>query len=202
MGKDKLLNSSFDRFERMSNSQLVECLFENDEKAILYFFYKKYYSVFEKQIYRIFDYKVDVQELVDEFFLYLLKNDWKHLRTYDSQKGALNKWVSRVAYLFFVNYKKTQMDNNGNVSIDDHERWNDRIMQYRQDSQSSLKMDVIKAINHLKNKDQREVARRLLIEEHDIKDIASDYGWTVDYAYVVKNRALKQLRDFLRDYKS
>jgi len=200
MGKNKILNSSFDRFERMSDSRLVKCLLENDEKAILYFFYQKYYSVFADQIYLIFDYKVDVQELVDELFLYLLNNDWKHLRTYDSKKPLYN-WLSRVSYLFFINYKKNKMDKNNSVSIDDHERWNDRIMQYRQDSLSSLKMDVIKAIDYLKNKDQREVARRLLIDGHDIKDIVSDYNWSIDYAYVVKNRALKQLRDFLRDYK-
>lgn len=186
--------------KNISDTQLVELLLNRNEDAILYFFYQKYYSVFERQVYRIFHYKVDVQELVHELFVYLFKNDCKHLRSYNSSKSKLNTWLSTVSYYFFLDYKKRKIDYNGRISI--YEQWDDRIMQYKQDAHSQLKMDVIKAINGLKNKTTREVARRLLIDEDDPKDIAAELGLTVDYVYTLKSRALERLRKILKDYRS
>ena len=38
--------------KHISDAELVEKLFNNDEEAILYFFYEKYYSVFEYHVYK------------------------------------------------------------------------------------------------------------------------------------------------------
>ena len=64
-----------DRFKTMSDTNLLNWILANDEKAILYFFYEKYYGVFEYHIYRIFPYEVDVQALVHEFFLHLAEDE-------------------------------------------------------------------------------------------------------------------------------
>ena len=100
--------------QQLSDSELVEQLLENRENVILYFFYEKYYSIFEYHVYRIFSYEVRVQELVHEFFLYLYENNWKHLRSYNSNLSKLNTWISVVSFRFFLNYKKTKIDYNNN----------------------------------------------------------------------------------------
>lgn len=187
-----------DKNKMLSDGQLIDKLFANDEKAVLYFFYEKFYSTFEYHVYRIFQYEVDVQGLVHEFFLYLRENDWHRLHSYDPDKAQLNTWVSVVSFRFFLNYKKSKIDSNGLVTI--YEQWDDKIMNYKQECHSQVRMDVAKAIECLKNATERDVASELLLEGVDIKEVAASHQLSVDYAYTVKSRALAHLRKLLKDY--
>ena len=184
----------------LSDSELVARILANDEKAVLYFFYEKYYSTFEYHIFRIFPYEVDVQGMVHEFFLYLCTDNWRRLRSYDPDKAQLNTWVSVVSFRFFLNFKKNKIDSNGLISI--YEQWDDKIMNYKQDCHNQIRMDVAKAIESLKNTTERDVAYELLIEGVDIKDVAASHQLSVDYAYTVKSRAIAHLRKLLKDYRS
>ncbi len=185
---------------QLSDKELVDLLLANNEKAVLYFFYEKYYSVFEYHVYKIFPYEVSVQALVHELFLYLCQDDWKHLRSYNPSISQLNTWISVISYRFFMNYKKSKIDSNGLISIKDE--WDDKILQYKQACQEQVKMDVTKAINSLKNTTEREVARELLLEDADIQDVAASHQLSVDYTYTVKSRAIAHLRKILKDYRS
>lgn len=186
--------------QQLSDSELVEQLLENRENVILYFFYEKYYSIFEYHVYRIFSYEVRVQELVHEFFLYLYENNWKHLRSYNSNLSKLNTWISVVSFRFFLNYKKTKIDYNNIISI--YEQWDDKIMQYKQECQEQIKMDVTQAINSLKNKMEQKVVSRLLLDGAEIQEVAAECNLSVDYVYTVKSRAVAHLREILKAYKS
>lgn len=183
-----------------SDQELVEALLRNDEQAIVYFFYTRFYATFEYHIFKIFKYEVDVQALVHEFLLYLCANDWKYLRTFNSDNSKLATWVSVISFRFFSNYKKTKIDSNGLISI--QEEWDDKILQSQQSNQEHVRMDVNKAIGSLKNEKEQLVARQLLLEEADIKDVAAENGMTVDYAYTVKSRAIGHLRNLLKSYRS
>ncbi|MBQ3751098.1 MAG: sigma-70 family RNA polymerase sigma factor [Bacteroidales bacterium] len=190
--------SHFDK--NLSDNQLIESLLNNDETAILYFFYEKFYSVFEYHVYRIFPYEQSVQELVHEFFLYLRQDNWRRLRSYNSELSQLNTWVSVVSFRFFQNFKKSKIDSNGLITI--YEQWDDKILQYKQACVEQVRMDVSKAIESLKNKTEREVARELLLEETDVQEVAKTYNLSVDYTYTVKSRAVAHLRKILKDYRS
>lgn len=189
-----------DRFKTMSDTNLLNWILANDEKAVLYFFYEKYYGVFEYHIYRIFPYEVDVQALVHEFFLHLAEDDWRRLRSFDSGKAQLNTWVSVVSFRFFMNFKKRKIDSNGLVTI--YEQWDDKIMQYKQECHDQVRMDVRKAVSCLKNSTEREVAQELLLDGVDIQEVAKRHQLSVDYAYTVKSRAMAHLRKMLKDYRS
>ena len=95
-----------DQPQNLSNQDLVARVVANDERAVLYFFYKKFYSVFEYHVYKIFPYEQSVQGLVHEFFLHLAENDWRRLRSFNADKAQLNTWVSVVSFRFFLNFKK------------------------------------------------------------------------------------------------
>ena len=192
--------SVMEALQQLSDSELVEQLLENRENVILYFFYEKYYSIFEYHVYRIFSYEVRVQELVHEFFLYLYENNWKHLRSYNSNLSKLNTWISVVSFRFFLNYKKTKIDYNNIISI--YEQWDDKIMQYKQECQKQIKMDVTQAINSLKNKMEQKVVSRLLLDGAEIQEVAAECNLSVDYVYTVKSRAVAHLREILKAYKS
>ncbi len=187
-------------YKELSDSELVRRLLANEEQAILYFFYEKYYSVFEYHIYKIFPYEVSVQGLVHDFFLHLCENEWRRLRSFDPAKAQLNTWVSVVSFRFFLNYKKSKIDSNGLITI--YETWDDKVIQYRQECHDQTEMDVRKAIDTLKNETEREVARQLLLEEADVQEVAAAHSLSVDYTYTVKSRAIAKLRKLLKDYKS
>lgn len=188
------------RKEPISDTELVARVLANDEKAMLYFFYEKYYSVFEYHIYKVFPYEVSVQGLVHEFFLHLAENDCRRLRSFNPQKAQLNTWVSVVSFRFFLNYKKSKIDSNGLVTI--YEEWDDKILKYKQEAQEQVKMDVTNAIDELKNDTEREVARKLLLDGMEIQEVAAQHNLSVDYAYTVKSRALARLRKSLKAYRS
>lgn len=187
-------------FRNISDLELVELLLANNEKAILYFFYEKYYSVFEYHVYKIFPYETSVQALVHEFFLYLCKDNWRNLRLHNASLSKLNTYISVISYRFFMNYKKSKIDSNGLIAI--KEEWDDKTLQYKQACQEQVRMDVIKAIESLKNNTEREVARQLLLEDADIQEVAAAHQLTVDYTYTVKSRAIAHLRKILKDYRS
>lgn len=186
--------------EHITDSDLVARLLNNDEKAILYFCYQKFYSVFEYQVYKIFPYEQSVQELVHEFFLYLQQDNWRKLRSFNPEKAQLNTWVSVVSFRFFLNFKKSKIDSNGLVTI--CEQWDERILQYKSASEEQVRMDVRRAVDSLKNDTEREVARKLLLEEADVQEVAKEHDMSVDYTYTVKSRAIAQLRKILKDYRS
>ncbi|MBR6131371.1 MAG: sigma-70 family RNA polymerase sigma factor [Bacteroidales bacterium] len=185
--------------QHISDADLVERVLANDEKAVLYFFYEKYYSVFEYHIYKIYAYEVSVQGLVHEFFLHLADNDWRRLRSFDASKAQLNTWVSVVSFRFFLNYKKSKIDSNGLVTI--YEQWDEKILNYKQECHNQVKMDVMKAIESLKNATERDVAKELLLDGVEIQDVAKKHQLSVDYAYTVKSRAMAHLRKILKDYR-
>lgn len=187
-------------FQQISDSELVERVLASDEKAVLYFFYKKYYSIFEHNVYKVFPYEVSVQGLVHEFFLHLAEHDWRRLRSFNSEKAQLNTWLSVVSFRFFLNYKKSKIDSNGLVTI--CEQWDDKILKYKQEAQEQVKMDVTNAIGELKNDTERHVARELLLDGMEIQEVAAMHDLSVDYAYTVKSRALAHLRKSLKMYRS
>jgi len=186
--------------QHITAEELVESVLNNDENAVLYFFYEKYYSVFEYHIYKVFPYEVSVQGLVHEFFLHLAENNWRRLRSFNPEKAKLNTWVSVVSLRFFLNYKKSKIDSNGLITI--CEQWDEKILQFKNASEEQVQMDVCKAIDSLKNDTEREVARKLLLEEVEVQEVAKEHNLSVDYTYTVKSRAMAHLRIILKDYRS
>lgn len=183
-----------------TDNELLEAMFLNDSQAILYFFYTRYYATFEYHLHKLFFYKIDVQAYVHEFFLYLCANNWKHLRTFNPENASLNTWVSIVSYRFFMNYKKSKIDSNDHVAI--YGEWDENILQSQASKQEQIKMDVNTAIKCLPNEKEQCIARQLLLEECDIKDVAAENGMSIDYVYTVKSRAIKHLRNTLKSYRS
>lgn len=185
-------------FASWSDADLVSFVLAGNQRAIVYFFYKKFSATFQYHIYKLLGYSANVTDLVDEFFLYLYENDWKRLRSYDSSIASLNTWVSTVSYRFFRDYKRSKIDLNGVVTI--NEEWETIRKDWIQHCDAGLMMDIQSALDGIKNERDRSIARRLLLEDKEFRDVAEEYGMTIDYVYTVKNRVLKQLKKRLKDY--
>lgn len=192
----------FSRKEPMiswSDGRLIKAVLSGDQDAIVYMFYTKFSATFQYHIYKLFDYKVDIQDLVDEFFLFLYEDNWKRLRSYDPSLSALSTWISTVSYRFFRDYKRSKIDLNGAITISD--KWETFRGDWVQSIDAGIMIDIETAIDAIKSDRDREIAKQLFIEDREYEAIAEEFDMTCDYVYTVKNRIIKQLKTTLKGYR-
>ena len=185
-------------FSSWSDRELVTAVTSGNQNAIVYMFYTKYSATFQYHIYKLFNGKVEVSDLVDEFFMYLLEDNWRRLRSFDPDQSSLNTWISTVSFRFFRDYKRSKIDLNGLITISD--KWETFRGDWMESVEAGLKMDIEQAIESIKNDRDREIAKRLFIDDKEYEAVAEEFGLTVDYVYTVKNRIVKQLRSSLKGY--
>ena len=185
-------------FSSWSDRELISAVTTGNQQAIVYMFYTKYSATFQYHIYRLFNGGVEVSDLVDEFFLFLLEDNWRRLRSFDPSKSSLNTWISTVSFRFFRDYKRSKIDLNGLITISS--QWETFRGDWMESVEAGLMMDINKAIEGIKSERDREIAKRLFIEDKEYEAVAEEYGLTVDYVYTVKNRIVKQLRSSLKSY--
>ena len=181
------------------DGRLIKAVLSGDQDAIVYMFYTKFSATFQYHIYKLFDYKVDIQDLVDEFFLFLYEDNWKRLRSYDPSLSALSTWISTVSYRFFRDYKRSKIDLNGAITISD--KWETFRGDWVQSIDAGIMIDIETAIDAIKSDRDREIAKQLFIEDREYEAIAEEFGMTCDYVYTVKNRIIKQLKTTLKGYR-
>lgn len=185
-------------FSGWSDRDLVSAVISGDQNAIVYMFYSKFSATFQYHIYKLFNGKVEVSDLVDEFFMFLLEDDWRRLRSFNPDKSSLSSWISTVSYRFFRDYKRSKIDLNGLITI------SDKCETFRGDwiesVDAGLMMDINQAIEGITNDRDREIAKRIFIEDKEYDTVAEEFGLTVDYVYTVKNRIVKRLRSSLKGY--
>lgn len=181
-----------------SDEKLIRAVYSGDQDAIVYMFYTKFSSTFQYHIYKLFDYKVDVADLVDEFFLFMYEDDWKRLRSFDSNKSSLSTWISTVSYRFFRDYKRSKIDLNGLITISD--KWETFRGDWVQSIDAGIMLDIDTAIDQIKNERDKEIAKQIFVEDREYEAIAEEFGLTCDYVYTIKNRIIKQLKHTLKEY--
>ena len=181
-----------------SDEKLIRAVYSGDHDAIVYMFYTKFSSTFQYHIYKLFDYKVDVADLVDEFFLFMYEDDWKRLRSFDSNKSSLSTWISTVSYRFFRDYKRSKIDLNGLITISD--KWETFRGDWIQSIDAGIMLDIETAIDEIKNERDKEIAKQIFMDDREYEAIAEEFGLTCDYVYTIKNRIIKQLKNTLKEY--
>ena len=185
-------------YSSCNDRDLIRAVISGNQDAIVYLFYTKFSATFQYHIYRLFNSKVDVSDLVDEFFLFLFEDDWKRLRSFDPDKASLSTWISTVSFRFFRDYKRSKIDSNGLITISN--QWESFRRDWVESVEVDMDMDIRAAIDEIKNDRDRQIAEKLLVEDKEFKAVAEEFGITVDYVYTVKNRIIKQLRDNLKGY--
>jgi len=184
-------------FDDFSDQDWVDHLIKNDHEAIVAFFYKKYLKLFAYNLHKIYTHKVDVLDHVHEFYLHLEADNWKQLKSYQSNY-SLTPWISVVSYRFFKKNKESMIDSGEFLTISD--KWETETEVWTSQSDVGLKKDIMNAIEQIKNERDREIAGMIFMEDRNVAEIARQFGLTVDYLYTVKNRIIKALRTFLTDY--
>lgn len=142
---------------------------------------------------------IHYDELVNELYLYLMKDDGAKLRTF-RYESSFNTWLTTVAIRFFLKLKIS-----GEVIEDvSHEALYEKSEEDFDDSENKIavRMDLVCLFKAMRNKRYVEVIKKLVLEEADPSEVAEEMGINVDNLYNIKRRAMVALTEVaLKDKK-
>ncbi|MBP1673652.1 MAG: polymerase sigma factor, sigma-70 family [Bacteroidetes bacterium] len=188
-------------YDLLTDEQLIQCIIQNDEYAIEYFFYNKCHKMFSRIIWQVFSSKVEMDELIDEFYIYLQENNWSKLRGFVGD-SALMTWLTVVAVRFFVKNKQ-QMTNTGKIHTLNFDEVGSELDKMGVFNFESIlrKKELYIAINKIKNARYRWV---LLAELNGQipEEMAIDLKTNVGNIYNLKKRAKIELAELLNEWKN
>ena len=175
-------------YDLYTDKQLVDGLIQNDKPTIEYFFCKKCSRLFSYIVYSVYGGMATLNELVNEFYLYIAADNWKKVRQFDF-RSKLMTWIGVVAVRFFQKKRDVLIENNSSEA---------QIEQTKNlDSYSMLvdeTIDVRQAISRITNTRYRYVIEKLDLQDVSPEDLASEMGVSVDNLYNIHRRALLQLK--------
>jgi len=184
--------------KEMSDNDLVSQIILNNKEVIEFLFFEKCSPMFNYILTEIFSRKVDKGELISELYLYLSKNDWKIIRSFEG-RSKLTTWLSVVAVRFFLK-KRSEMIDSGE-KFTPYTDSMDRDSGYYAHTSLSGKIDLLNAIQKLKCPRDRFVVIAMEIEGYEADEIAGQLNVTRANLYNIKKRALERLALILNDYK-
>lgn len=186
---------------KLTDAQLVGKLIANDEAVISFVFYEKYASLFRVNAAKTVAKKgLDYDDLVQDFYLYLSKNNWEKLRKYDPAYPFAS-WLTVISYRFFKDCGRSLIDSANNMPMDDLDDKNPFIAS--QTKIDLIMMDIKKAIAKLKPPRDRQIVEALLIDEEEPAEVAERFGVTVDNLYNIKRRGIAKLAKLhLKEYQN
>lgn len=92
------------KYDLYTDEQLVNGLINNNKKIIEYFFCKKCSKLFTYIVYSIYGGRASLNELVNEFYVYIAADNWRKVRQFDF-RSKLMTWIGVVAVRFFQKKK-------------------------------------------------------------------------------------------------
>ncbi len=173
-----------------NDAQMIQAMMAGNEAAIRYVFYEHYKPLlcynFSKAV---GDRAVELDDLIHELFLFLMKDNWARLGQYNPQT-PFAPWFSVVSYRFFKKYSKgmTEIGNENTI-------YGKRTTVLSSD----LRKDLERLLDGLEPPIRKKVMRALLLEDADPAELAERYQTSVNQIYLIKSRTIQYLREMLKD---
>lgn len=175
-------------YKSLSEQDLVALIINNDDGAIHFFFYEKCQSTIRYIIRSVFDGGIDYDELINELYIHLSKNNWEKLRSFRFQ-SKLMTWTSVVATRFFISIRDSLViDSRGDPPLKVQ-----NSSEFISDFTDS-KIDISTIIGLMPNKRYQLVLRELEINDMKPDTLALSLGTNVDNLYNMRRRARAQFR--------
>lgn len=177
--------------KQYTDQQIFDGLMRNDDFIIRYVFYDHFNDLLYHNANKIAGNKnIDFDDLVQELYLYVSKDNWSKLQKYDSKLPFIN-WFSVVSYRFFKDFTASMIDSSQDLPISVID---DKLKVIQQEGVTDMIMsDVKNAICEVKPPRDAEILSALLLDEEEPLIVANRYGITVANLYNIKRRALAKL---------
>lgn len=123
-------------------------------------------------------------ELVNELFIYLSKDNWHKLDTFAGLNGcSLCSWTTRIAWRFFLKQKEFQPGNLADIT-------ETCIADTANDINAEVAMDVKSTFGRMTNKRYVQVLQWMLVDGYNATEVARMLGTTTANVYNLKHRAI------------
>ena len=151
-------------------------------------FYKELKPLLSTIQYTLFKGTVDYDELVNDLYIHLSRNNWSALDSYRGDNQArLSSWVSRVAWHYFMNsYRRLSR------VLPDEDGVLESMKPYAVVSDDDIRMDIEEVLKLMPNRRYAEVLKLNLYYGYPAEDIAVLMNTTVSNVYNIKHRAVMQ----------
>ncbi len=166
----------------------IEALKKGDGKMCHKFFYEEIVGILHRIRLEVFHCQVDLNEMFNELYLYLSKDNWTKLDGFDGKNGCrLRTWMIPVAWRYFMSIREKllrteNIDDNSGVIRDS----------VRDDLRIQIAIDVNAVLSRMPNERYAEIIRLLLIEGYASQDVADMLDMKVENIYNLKHRAINQ----------
>lgn len=166
----------------------IETLRNGNSELCRQFFYQEIGGILHKIRMEVFRGNVDFDEMVNELYLYLSRDNWAKFDGFDGKNGCrLRTWMIPVAWRYFLSIRERLLYQENN---DDNP---DAIRDYANDDlRIQIAIDVNAVLSKMPNRRYAEIIRLLLIEGYVAQDVADMLDMKVENVYNLKHRAITQ----------
>lgn len=174
-------------WKKISDIEYVAGLKSGNNHIIESFFYGLCNYLLNDIKYSLMEGNVDYDELVNELFIYLSKDNWHKLDTFAGINGcSLCSWTTRITWRYFMKQREHLL---GKAVLDT----TDIQVGYTSDNlDTEIAMDVNTTFERMPNKRYVQVLQWMLIEGYDADEVAAKLNITATNVYNIKHRAIVQ----------
>lgn len=175
----------------MTDQQIIDALIARDERVTQQFFFWNCRPLFLSIIRYVFSYKVDYDEFVNEFYLYLMENDAHRLKQFQG-RSSVYQWLKVVAIRYFIAKRNSLIDMESKDTLLDSAVQHEAI---DCEERITAKIDLAYLLGLLPNRRYAYVIRRLVLDEEEPRVVAKELETNVDNLYNIKKRAIAALTE-------
>lgn len=169
----------------MTDKEIIEKLIDRDEKVTADFFFRRCRPLFLSVIRFVFDYPVDLNEFINELYLYLMEDNAVKLRSFQG-RSSLFQWLKVVTIRYFIAKRDRMIDGRSKDALYEQKLDSPVDTSSRHEAAS----DFRKVLSLMSNRRYAEVLQYLVVEDKDPKKVADHMGITVENLYNIKKRAI------------
>lgn len=182
-------------FLNVDDRQLIAQIINGNSQLAVFLLKHRCVKIFEYiNITRLKGLDLDVDDLINDFYLYLQENDWEKLRSF-RYESKLQTWINLIASRYLLKkYNKDLKENarkgtqiNGFPSFTDDDHQNKMV-----------RTELLEAIGHLKEK-RDQMVLLLILQGFDSNEIGEQIGTSTGNVYTIKSRAIEKLRNLLNE---
>lgn len=174
-------------WKKISDTEYIAGLKSGNNHITESFFYGLCNYLLNDIKYSLMESNIDYDELVDELYIYLSKDNWHKLDTFAGINGcSLCSWVTRITWRYFLKRREHLL---GKVTRDITEV---SISDCTKNLDTEIAMDVNTTFERMPNKRYVQVLQWMLLEGYDADEVAAKLNTTVANVYNIKHRAIVQ----------
>lgn len=181
-------------WKSISDAEYIDGLKRGDNHITEAFFYGLCNYTLNDIKYSLMQNAAEYDELVNELYMYLSKNDWRNLDTFKGLNGCtLRSWMSNITWRFFNKRREHLL-----ISIDSNI---DNLTDgdYVDSLDELIAKEVEDTLAEMSNEEYAQVLRWMFIEGYDATEVATMLDKKVSNVYNIKHRAIVQ---FMNVYNS